>query len=79
LGIVAGDNIAVTSRRGSAQGLAHLTEEVLPGNLYMSMHFGSALGIGEGRLANILSQQSVYDTHSKQPELKYNAVRVSKV
>jgi anaerobic selenocysteine-containing dehydrogenase len=79
LGIVAGDNIEVTSRRGSAQGLAHLTQEVLPGNVYMSMHFGSALGIGEGKLANILSQQSVYDIHSKQPELKYNAVRVSKV
>ncbi len=78
LGIVAGDNIEVTSRRGSAQGIARLTFEVLPGNVYMSMHFGSALGIGEGKLANLLSQ-ATYDIHSKQPELKYNAVKVSKV
>lgn len=78
LGIVDGDNIKVTSRRGSLHGAAHITDNILAGNVYTTMHYGSALGIGEGKLANLVSNQ-VYDIHSKQPEFKFATVNVCKM
>ncbi len=77
LGIAEGDELEITSRRGSVRGIARLTDRVLAGTVYMNMHYGSALWVGEGRLANLVSNP-VYDVHSKQPELKFSAVRVAK-
>ncbi len=47
-----GDDVRVDSRRGSAQGIVRLTNKMLAGNVYMNMHYGRLLDVGEGRLAN---------------------------
>ena len=41
------------------------------------MHYGSALSGAEDRLAN-LACNPAYDIHSKQPELKFAAVNLTK-
>lgn len=73
-----GEGIKVISRRGTAQGSVQISDNVLPGNVYMNMHYGSELGIGEGHMANLLTN-AVYDIHSKQPEFKYCAVKIEKL
>ncbi len=78
LDIDEGDELEITSRRGSVRGVARLTDRVLAGTIYMNMHYGSALRVGEGKLANLVSNR-VYDIHSKQPELKFSAVRIAGV
>ncbi|MCP4412725.1 MAG: formate dehydrogenase subunit alpha, partial [Gammaproteobacteria bacterium] len=78
LGIVAGDEVEVTSRRGSVLGTARITDSMLANTIFMPMHFGNALNVGDGRLANLLTNH-VYDLHSKQPEYKYSVVKISKV
>lgn len=78
LGITEGDDIEVTSRRGSVCGAVRIKDRVLPGTLFMSFHYGSAYRAREGRLANLVCNPS-YDIHSKQPEFKYSAVRIAKV
>ncbi len=78
LGIVAGDEVEVTSRRGSVRGAVRIIDSMLTNTIFMPMHFGNALNVGEGRLANILTNH-VYDLHSKQPEYKYSVVKISKV
>jgi anaerobic selenocysteine-containing dehydrogenase len=77
LGIVVGDEVEVTSRRGSVRGIVRITDCMLPNTIFMPMHFGNALNVGDGRLANLLTNH-VYDLHSKQPEYKYSVVKVSK-
>ncbi|MCP4664165.1 MAG: molybdopterin-dependent oxidoreductase [bacterium] len=77
LGITEGDPLEVASRRGRFRGPARLTRRVLKGTVYSNMHYGRALGMGGGKLANLACHEA-YDLHSKQPELKYCAVRVAK-
>ena len=77
LDIVEGDEVLVTSRRGSVSGAARITDSILPNIIFMPMHFGDALCGRKDRLANILTNH-IYDLHSKQPEFKYSAVKVSK-
>jgi len=43
----------------------------------MNMHYGKALWVGDGKLANLVTN-AVYDDFSKQPEFKFSAVSVSK-
>lgn len=71
-----GDEVEITSRRGKIHLPAHLTDRLQTGNIFVPWHYGSALGIGEGRAANILTNP-VYDIHSKQIEYKYSAVKIS--
>ena len=78
LGIVEGDEVEVTSRRGAVSGIVRVTDSILPNTIFMPMHFGNALSVGDGRLANLLTNH-VYDMHSKQPEYKYSVVKISKV
>ncbi|MDR4509782.1 MAG: nitrate reductase [Candidatus Brocadiaceae bacterium] len=75
--ITEGDEVEVVSRRGAARGKAHVTDQTHREIVYMTMHFGDALHVDKGRLANLLTNQA-YDIHSKQPEYKYCAVRISK-
>ncbi|MBF8275244.1 MAG: napA [Candidatus Brocadiaceae bacterium] len=77
-GISDGDEVEVTSRRGSVRGAARIRDRVLAGTIFMSPHFGKATLVGSGRLANIVCNPA-YDVHSKQPELKYCAVKIAKV
>ncbi|MCP4042500.1 MAG: molybdopterin oxidoreductase family protein, partial [Gammaproteobacteria bacterium] len=77
LGIKEGDELNLISRRGRVCGSANITGSLLPGTVYMNMHYGNILGVGDGRLANLVTNP-VYDKHSKQPEFKYSAVRLEK-
>ncbi|MCP4270178.1 MAG: molybdopterin oxidoreductase family protein [Candidatus Brocadiaceae bacterium] len=78
LGIFDGDEVEVTSRRGTVRGAARISDSLLAKIIFMPMHFGNALSVGENRLANLLTNH-VYDLHSKQPEYKYSVVKISKV
>jgi anaerobic selenocysteine-containing dehydrogenase len=75
LGITEGDQVQVTSRRGSVCLSARLTDRLLVGTIFIPWHYGPALGVGEGKLANLVTNP-VYDPHSKQPEYKFSAVKV---
>ncbi|MBC8550001.1 MAG: molybdopterin-dependent oxidoreductase, partial [Candidatus Brocadiales bacterium] len=77
LNIVEGEEVEVTSRRGSVSGAVRISDGMLLNTIFMPMHFGNALNVGDGRLANLLTNQA-YDLHSKQPEYKYSVVKISK-
>jgi predicted molibdopterin-dependent oxidoreductase YjgC len=75
LGITEGAQVQVISRRGSVCLSARLTDRLLVGTIFIPWHYGPALGVGEGKLANLVTNP-VYDPHSKQPEYKFSAVKV---
>lgn len=77
LGIAKGVEVEISSRRGSVRGIARISDRVLTGNIFMSMHFGKVFSDVDGRLANLVCNP-VYDIHSRQPEFKYCAVRIAK-
>ncbi|MEE9584136.1 MAG: molybdopterin oxidoreductase family protein [Candidatus Brocadiales bacterium] len=77
VGVTEGDEVRVESRRGSVLAKVRITDRVLASTVYMNMHYGSSLWVGDGRLANIVTNP-VYDKHSKQPELKFCAVKIAK-
>ncbi|KDE54960.1 formate dehydrogenase subunit alpha [Methanoculleus sp. MH98A] len=66
-----GEKIKLTSRRGEVETIAKVTDEVAPGVLMMTMHFGDAA-------ANMLTNTAL-DPLSKMPELKHSAVKVEKI
>ncbi len=66
-----GEKIKLSSRRGEVETLAKVTDEVAPGVLMMTMHFGDAA-------ANKLTNTAL-DPLSKMPELKHCAVKVEKI
>jgi len=76
LGISSKDQVEITSRRGSVRLSAHLTDRLLVGTIFIPWHYGSALWVGEGKLANFVTNP-VYDIHSKQPEYKFSAVKIN--
>ena len=78
LNITEREKIEVTSRRGNISLPAYITDHLLIGTIFIPWHYGSALGIGEGKLSNELTN-NVYDVHSKQPEYKFSAVKISKI
>ena len=78
LNIIEGEKIEVASRRGNIRLPAYITDHLLIGTIFIPWHYGSALGIGEGKLSNILTN-NIYDVHSKQPEYKFSAVKISKI
>ncbi len=77
LGIEEDDEVMLTSRRGRVRGSAQISDTILSANVYMDMHYGNALGVGDDRSANLVTNP-VYDRHSKQPEFKYSAVKLEK-
>jgi assimilatory nitrate reductase catalytic subunit len=74
--IANGDVVKVTSRRGSLVLRAQVSEEVMPTQTFIPMHWGSQYMNGLG--SNSLTIPAV-DPVSKQPELKHAAVRVEKL
>ncbi|MCT8338342.1 formate dehydrogenase subunit alpha [Methanoculleus sp. Afa-1] len=72
LSIQNGEKIRLKGRRGQAEALARVTDEVAPGVLMMTMHFG---GVGS---VNQLTNTAL-DPLSKMPELKHSAVAVEKI
>jgi assimilatory nitrate reductase catalytic subunit len=66
-----GDVVQLDSRRGTARGRARLTPDIRPDTVFMPFHWG-----GDGR-ANLLTNPAL-DRHSKMPEFKLCAVRISR-
>ena len=71
LGISNGDCIRITSRRGSVEARAWVTDRPRPGLIFMTFHFAEALG-------NVLTN-SALDPVSKIPEYKVCAVHVEPI
>ncbi len=71
LGLVEGDEVRITSRRGAVTAEVEPTEQMGQGTVFMTFHFAEAC-------ANILTN-SALDPVSKIPELKVCAVRVEAV
>lgn len=70
MGLAEGDRVRVTSRRGSVEGRAKVTDRVPPKMVFLPFHFGEAS-------ANILTSAAV-DPDSETPGYKISAVRVEK-
>ena len=66
-----GDTLRVTSRRGTVEGEALITDRVPPQMLFLPFHFAEAS-------ANNLTA-SVWDTDSETPPFKISAVQVEKI
>lgn len=78
LGIIDGDEVDIISRRGRVRCIVSIKDRVLPGTVYMNMHYGEVVSGAENRLANLVCNP-VYDNHSRQPEFKYCAVKIEKI
>lgn len=63
-----GDRVIVSSRRGQAEAIVNVTEEVAPGQVFMPMHY-----FGTNRLT-----YPAFDTYSFQPGYKYAAVNINR-
>ena len=71
LGIVDGEVVGVSSRRGRIEIAAHVTDRVMPGTLFLAFHYREAP-------ANMLTIAAL-DPVAKIPELKVCAVNVRKL
>ena len=72
LGIQAGDRVRVTTRRGSAEGLARPARTIRADTLFMPFHWG-----GRGR-ANTLTNPAL-DPISRMPEFKLCAAKIERL
>ena len=70
LGVAEGDPVLVSSRRGALEVKAFVTEDMAPGQAFMTFHFYESP-------TNVLTQQA-FDPVSKTPEYKVTAVRIEK-
>jgi formate dehydrogenase major subunit len=68
LGLSEGDEAAVTSRRGEVVARTRATDDLLPGQVFLSFHFPDVA-------ANVLTSD-VVDTVTSCPEYKVTAVSV---
>ncbi len=71
LGIVSGDRVAVSTRRGRIETIAMVTERVAPGSIFVPFHFAEAA-------ANTLTNDAL-DPIAKIPEFKVCAARLERV
>ena len=73
-GIRDAELVTVRSRRGQAQAACRMTRAIKPGTCFMPFHWGSLRG------AAVVNQTTLEacDPVSKQPELKFCAVRIEK-
>lgn len=72
LGIVDGSNVAVESRRGSAEFVVQLTRDIRADTVFAPFHWGGH------QCANLLTPEAL-DPTSRMPEFKVCAVRISSV
>jgi ferredoxin-nitrate reductase len=76
LTVAEGDLLQVSSRRGTVQLPARLSNGVPPGIVFVPFHWGDLFG--QGNAANYLTISAIGRV-AKQPELKYCAVNLEKV
>ncbi|MBI3320529.1 MAG: molybdopterin-dependent oxidoreductase [Candidatus Omnitrophica bacterium] len=75
LGLSMGEPVTVRSRRGSATAACRITNAIRPRTCFMPFHWGGLWGEAVVNRATV----EAFDPVSKQPELKYCAVRIEKV
>lgn len=75
-GLVDGDIVKVSSRRGSLIVPVRAGDEMMPAQAFLPMHWGSRYMNSAG--CNVLTLPA-FDPVSKQPELKHGAVNVEKL
>ena len=73
-GVADGERITVRSRRGAASAPCRVTAAIKPGTCFMPFHWGGLWGEAVVNQATV----GAYDPISKQPELKFCAVRIEK-
>ncbi len=66
-----GDIVVLSSRRGDIEAPAHLTDSVVPGTLFLPIHFGEVP-------TNVLTNSDAFDPLAKIPEFKVSAVKIEK-
>jgi len=69
--IAEGDTLRLYSRRGEMEAPARITRSVMPGTLFLPIHFGE-------NPTNILTSAESFDPTAKIPEFKVSAVRIHK-
>ena len=73
LGVRDGRMVRVCSRRGVVELPAHVTTSIRPGVVFTPFHWGALWN--ERSVANLATSEA-FDPRSKEPELKFAAVRV---
>ncbi len=76
LGVKAHDLVQISSRRGTVQLPARISERVRAGMVFVPFHWGDLFG--EGNATNYLTISAIGRV-AKQPELKFCAVAMEKV
>ncbi|MDA0353304.1 MAG: nitrate reductase [Chloroflexi bacterium] len=76
LGVEDGARVAVSSRRGRFEVKARVTDSIREGAVFAPFHWGAEWG--RRGVANAVTSEAI-DPRSKQPELKYAAVRVERI
>jgi len=76
LGLGEGDIALVESRRGDVRVPVRITAAIKKGAVFLPMHWGKILGSDLNRVNNLT--HSLLDPVSKEPDLKFCAVRVGK-
>src|SRR2546423_776575 len=76
LGVEEGQVVQVSSRRGTVQLPARLSDRVRPGMVFVPFHWGDLYG--EGNAANYLTIAAIGRV-AKQPELKFCAVSLERI
>ena len=71
LAVKNGDILVLSSRRGDIEAPANLTDSVVPGTLFLPIHFGEIP-------TNVLTNAEAVDPLAKIPEFKVSAVRIEK-
>jgi predicted molibdopterin-dependent oxidoreductase YjgC len=72
LAIRSGETLILASRRGEMEAPARITDTVMPGNLFLPIHFGE-------NPTNVLTSAKALDPLAKIPEFKVSAVNVNKL
>ncbi|TAG44955.1 MAG: nitrate reductase [Betaproteobacteria bacterium] len=77
-GLIAGEIVSVTSRRGALNIRLAVSDDVRSAQCYLPMHWGRMSLAGAGSHGINALTNSAFDPTSKQPELKHAAVRVER-
>ncbi len=72
LAVKNGDVLVLSSRRGDIEAPARLTRSVVPGTLFLPIHFGEVP-------TNVLTNAEAFDPLAKIPEFKVSAVKIEKL
>lgn len=74
-GILEGNLVTVSSRRGEVRVKAQITTDVRKGLCFLPMHWGKILGSNLARANNLTN--SLVDPKSKEPDFKFSAVQAT--